>query len=731
MLTHTTVASYGNSSIATASRAVSPYKYCGCELSAEVIGMLWWDIIYPIDGPTIVYTVIEGTNSTIGSHIVQPSTTATLPESISVSLEPYLAEGNLEVHTVNASSITLTQEIIYDYLTMYSVDTWTTFSTKGALTSQCISAATESISLPFAYTYTTVTSLPWNHTAPNNQFDSASEDDPVALVALESYIASIIGAQNCSAYVLGIAGLKVGVSLLTTSSTVYQTPVAITTPSAQASTLSTLLTTAGSASPAKSPTTTQPTPTSTSIPSRPTSIFSSAEADQPSTSTLPTSTSGNNGQGGSQGVSSSQGTGVGGASSGNAASSPSENGNGGQQTSNSQGSAVGGSSQSPSPSPTGGSGGIISSSAGGSGSDSSGGFGASNSQSQPVTVVQQIGSSSYTIIVLPSSGYAIGGNTLSAGGSAATIGGATVTADSSGLAIYTTPAGTEAPSPILKSYIISTTETPAIAIVSGQSIVVPTSPAIVVGSQMYTPSVLSAGGIVVAGQTLTTGGNMVVDGMTISLASGGSAVVVGDSTTQALTASQTLSVSTLPGGGLVVAGQTLTSGGNVVVGGQTLSLVSGGSGVVIGGSSTKLLVIPTTPVVVVGSQTFTASILSSGGIVVGGQTLSTDGSVVLGGQTVSLAPGGSSVVVGGSTTEGLVGATTSTSSSTTSTSSSTTSTSSSISSTSSSTSTNSPTTTSTSPPASTTSHKGGAMKTGGSIGWELFCFMIFTCIVMF
>ncbi|RDW66626.1 hypothetical protein BP5796_09375 [Coleophoma crateriformis] len=553
--------------------------------------MLWWDIIYPVDGPTVVYTVIEGTNSTIGSRTVPSSTNATLPASILSTLQPYLADGNVETDMVTDTSETLTQEIIFEFIST-KLETWATLTTSGGLTSECVLATP--VSVPSEYTYFGTSSVLWNHTNPNNSNDAYAEEDPNATSALQSYLASILGPPNCTVLIDdGIAGLKVGVSLLTTPSTVYQTPAAIVTSSAPSlSTLSTLSTTSAPASPAKSPTTTLPTatttPTSTAV-SEPTSS-STADVTQstPSTAVIepttpsttdvtksPASTAGNGSLGGGQGGSSNQGGGLG---------------------SGSQPSAV---------SPT---------------STSDGGVSTGQVPSPSEITTAQIGTSSFTIVILPSSsGFIIGDNHVSAGSSAVAIGGATVTADSGGLGVLTTPTGTDSSGVVITSYVVPGTEilsttgisslfpsvtassaelkTPITSttglpnsITSELDIAVPTSPAVIIGSHTFAASTLSGGGILVAGQTLTEGGNVVVASATISLASGSNAIVIGGSTTEALLETQTVMVSTLSGGGIVVSGQTLSAGGNVILGGQTVSLAPGVGSVVVGGSTTEGLV---------------------------------------------------------------------------------------------------------------------------------------------
>lgn len=112
---------------------------------------------------------------------------------------------------------------------------------------------------------------------------------------------------------------------------------------------------------------------------------------------------------------------------------------------------------------------------------------------------------------------------------------------------------------------------------------------------------------------------------------------------------QTLS----PGGVITVGGSTSTlpNGQTTVSGGTQLVLDPQGTQVIVGGTSTINLPPPVTaqptPVVTVGDQTITVA--PSEPIVVAGTTLQPGSTIVVGGTTVSLAPGGTQIVVDGST----------------------------------------------------------------------------------
>ncbi|KAH0138861.1 hypothetical protein KCU67_g15352, partial [Aureobasidium melanogenum] len=185
----------------------------------------------------------------------------------------------------------------------------------------------------------------------------------------------------------------------------------------------------------------------------------------------------------------------------------------------------------------------------------------------------------------------------------------------------------------------------------------PTSkPVLTIGGQAYTARV--GPNFVVDGTTLVPGGQITVDGTTISLANEGTAAVVNGVTK---TLSQGSSAS---GNVLTIGGRTYTagSGPNFVIGGQTLipgevitfdgtsvSLAPDGTAVVVNGvTQTLASAAPTkAAVLTIGDQTYTAQ--SGASYVVGGQTLYAGSAVTVDGTTISLLSGGTAAVINGVT----------------------------------------------------------------------------------
>ncbi|KAG9690297.1 hypothetical protein KCU95_g9066, partial [Aureobasidium melanogenum] len=185
----------------------------------------------------------------------------------------------------------------------------------------------------------------------------------------------------------------------------------------------------------------------------------------------------------------------------------------------------------------------------------------------------------------------------------------------------------------------------------------PTSkPVLTIGGQAYTARVGS--NFVIGGATLVPGGQITVDGTTVSLADGGTAAVVNGVT-------KTLSQGTAASGNvLTVGGRTYTagSGPNFVIGDQTLipgeaitfdgtsiSLAPDGTAVVVDGvTQTLASAAPTkAAVLTIGGQTYTAQ--SGASYVIGGQTLYAGSAVTIDGTTISLQSGGTAAVINGVT----------------------------------------------------------------------------------
>jgi hypothetical protein len=142
---------------------------------------------------------------------------------------------------------------------------------------------------------------------------------------------------------------------------------------------------------------------------------------------------------------------------------------------------------------------------------------------------------------------------------------------------------------------------------------------------------------VFASETLTPGGQLTVSGTQLSLASNGGYVVFEGSTTQTLaTAAQ--SPNKAPSAvEYIFASQTLgPNGPAITVSGTVLSLQAGGSSIVIGGTTTKAI------------ASYLAT--STPEYIIGTQTLKAGGpAITVSGTVMSLLPGASSVLVGTST----------------------------------------------------------------------------------
>ena len=128
-------------------------------------------------------------------------------------------------------------------------------------------------------------------------------------------------------------------------------------------------------------------------------------------------------------------------------------------------------------------------------------------------------------------------------------------------------------------------------------------PVLTFGQSVYIEN--SASAFVIAGQTLTPGGVITVDGTTISLGSSASAVVVGG-TTFALSPSAEPSLERLLTLGSVytensasdflIEGQTLSPGGEITVDGTVVSLAPGGTVAVIDSSTKTVGIVSPVPV---------------------------------------------------------------------------------------------------------------------------------------
>ncbi|KAI9707998.1 MAG: hypothetical protein M1820_004417 [Bogoriella megaspora] len=167
---------------------------------------------------------------------------------------------------------------------------------------------------------------------------------------------------------------------------------------------------------------------------------------------------------------------------------------------------------------------------------------------------------------------------------------------------------------------------------------------------------------VIDGQTLTPGGEIVVDGTTISLEPSASAVVV-DGITSSLSLNGNLGAPVLTfdgqtytvgssNGDFVINGETLTPGGQIIIHGTTISLSPDDKTAVINGVTQTLdASLPgatSAAVLTFDGQTYTAS-TDSGDFVIDGQTLTPGGQIVVHGTTISLSPDDKTAVIDGVT----------------------------------------------------------------------------------
>ena len=170
----------------------------------------------------------------------------------------------------------------------------------------------------------------------------------------------------------------------------------------------------------------------------------------------------------------------------------------------------------------------------------------------------------------------------------------------------------------------------------------------------------SSSAFVIAGETLTPGGEVTVSGTPISLAPGASIAVVGSSTQHLGIATPTGQAPIITFAGstytadrtsvFTIDDQTLSPGGIITVSGTPISLGSTASIAVIG-SSTQQLGTPNPTgqgrLLTFAGSTFTAD--RSSVFTIAGQTLSPGGVITVSGTPISLGPSATIVVIGSST----------------------------------------------------------------------------------
>ena len=236
-----------------------------------------------------------------------------------------------------------------------------------------------------------------------------------------------------------------------------------------------------------------------------------------------------------------------------------------------------------------------------------------------------------TLSITDPSAVAIAGSTLSVGGPAHTSDGKYYSLASSGnLVVGTLPSSPGPSSPLVLSVAGST----------------------------YTANAASQ--FVVAGQTLTPGGQIAVSGTKVSLAPAANAAVIGTSTQVLSTPAPAPSPAVLTFAGstytantasqFVIAGQTLAPGGQIAVSSTTLSLAPSANVAVIG-TSTQSLATPApsanAAILTFAGSTYTAN--SASQFIVAGQTLTPGGTITASSTVISMPQGTNFAVIGSST----------------------------------------------------------------------------------
>lgn len=191
----------------------------------------------------------------------------------------------------------------------------------------------------------------------------------------------------------------------------------------------------------------------------------------------------------------------------------------------------------------------------------------------------------------------------------------------------------------------------------------PSSPLVLsVAGSIYTAN--SASAFVLAGQTLTRGGQIEFHSTPISLAPSAQLAVIGTSTQLLTTPAPTSNPAILTFAGstytantasqFVIAGQTLAPGGTITASNTPISLPTGTNIAVIGTSTQTLATatstLPTTeevPILTWDGETYTAD--ASSDFVIASQTLTPGGIITVLGTPIRLAPAANDVVIGSST----------------------------------------------------------------------------------
>lgn len=237
-----------------------------------------------------------------------------------------------------------------------------------------------------------------------------------------------------------------------------------------------------------------------------------------------------------------------------------------------------------------------------------------------------------------SSGFVIGGQSLSPGGPAITVDGSVLSLSPSATAVVINGQT----SPLSGS---QSTGGQQGAPESGKP------PIITVGSAAYTANAATQY-YLAPGQTLTAGGVATVGGTVVSLGPSASYVIINGATQTFPSALITpapnpaFAVGAAPA--LVIAGQTLRPGGSIVISGTTIALDSGANNLVVDGVTRPVgsgAGVAGQPVITIAGTAYAAADGTS--FIVGNQVLTPGGVIVVDGSTVSLDASDSTVYING------------------------------------------------------------------------------------
>lgn len=193
-----------------------------------------------------------------------------------------------------------------------------------------------------------------------------------------------------------------------------------------------------------------------------------------------------------------------------------------------------------------------------------------------------------------------------------------------------------------------------------------TPPPINVAGTVYQAN--AQGAYVIQGQTLTPGGEVLVNGNLVSLGQGYSSLVVNGVTITApavlanptyepaITIAGSTFNANQGGESFIISGQTLTPGGVITAFGTTISLGSGSnpSIAVVNGQTETLASIVTAPVIDIGGTTYTES--NGASFVIAGQTVRPGQTITVSGTTIAIAGNGQFITING-VTSSLAGST--------------------------------------------------------------------------